>query len=397
MSRAAAIVGTGQVGYVGESQDQYVELAGEAAKRALDDAGLGMDDIDAVVVSHAPEAFIGIAHPERWLVDYVGGTDKPEMRIHTGGSTGGSAAQAGYYFVASEQYDNVLVVGAEKIKENEAPQKILNAIWDPVYERPFGLNAINMTAFQAQRYMDKYDVTRRDLAHAAVRNHRHGAMNPHAHVANDITVDDVLDAQYICYPYGLYEVCPSSTGGCAVVVSDEQTVEDRGLTPAWFTGVGASSGTYFMGDRMGTNHDTEHADMDTLEDCTLAAYDMAGIEDPVQEFDVAEVYAPFPGVDYSSLENLHLAERGRATEAQLDGRFEMDGEVPVNPSGGVQCANPISVTALVRVAEGALQVHGNAGERQVDGVNDAVVTGSGGSVQFWTTTTLSSDKPQVPQ
>jgi acetyl-CoA C-acetyltransferase len=394
MSRDAAIVGTGQVGYVGESQDTYVELAGEAAKRALDDAELAMDDIDAVVVPHAPEAFIGIAHPERWIVDYVGGTYKPEMRIHTGGSTGGSAAQAGYYFVASEEYENVLVVGAEKIKENEAPQKILNAIWDPIYERPFGMNAITMAAQQAQRYMDKYNVTREDLAHVSARNHTHGINNPHAHVANDITVADILDTPYIAYPYGLYETCPSSAGGCAVVVSDEETVEDRDLNPAWFTGVGAASGTYFMGDRMGTHHDTEHADCEALEDCTLAAYEMAGIEEPLQTFDVAEVYAPFPAADYSSLENLHLAERGRATEAQLDGRFEMDGEVPVNPSGGVQCANPISVTALARIAEGASQVHGTTGAHQVDDVNNAVITGSGGSVQFWTTTTLSADKPQ---
>lgn len=393
MSRDVAVTGTGQVGYVGESPDTYTDLAGEAAQRALEDADLPMDAIDAIVVPHAPEAFIGIGHPERLIVDYVGGTNKPEMRIHTGGSTGATAAQAAYYFVASGEYDNVLVVGAEKIKENDAPQKILNAIWDPVTEKPFGLNTLAMTAFQGVRYMEKYDATRADMAITAVRNHRHGANNPHAHVAADITLEDVLDAEYISYPWGLYEACPSSAGGCAMVVSDEETVAARDMDPAWFTGVSAAAGTYYMGDRMGTDPDTDHADQNALEDSAIAAYEMAGVDDPIEEFDVAEIYAPFTGSDVASLECLHLADRGKAPAAEREGRFAMDGDIPVNPSGGVQCANPISVTALVRVVEGALQVTGSAGAHQVDGVTDALITGSGGSVQFWTTTTLSADKP----
>jgi acetyl-CoA C-acetyltransferase len=393
MSRDVAVTGTGQVGYVGESPQTYTELANEAAQRAVEDSGIVMEEIDAVVLSQAPEAFMGLGHPERLAVDHVGATHKPEMRIHTGGSTGGSAAQAGYYFVASGEYDNVLVVGAEKIKENDAPQKILNAIWDPITEKPFGLNTLAMTAFQGVRYMHKYDVTQEDLALAAVRNHKHGRNNPHAHVAADIDVQDVLDAEYISYPWGLYDACPSSAGGCAAVISSEETVAERDLDPAWFTGVAAAAGTYFMGDRMGTDPDTDHADQTALEDCTREAYDQAGIEDPIEEFDVAEIYAPFTGSDHASLERLGLAEPGKAPQAEREGRFEMDGEIPVSPSGGVQCANPIAVTALVRVVEGAIQIRGTAGKHQVDDVTEALVTGSGGSVQFWTTTTLSADKP----
>lgn len=392
MTQDAAIVGVGQYGYTGGLDETYVELAETAAERALDDAGLEMDEIDAVVVSHAPEAFIGISHPERWVADNIGAAGKPAMRIHTGGATGGSAAQAGYYHVASGRFDNVLVVGAEKIKENNSPQTVLNAIWDPVTEKPFGLNAINMTSFQAVRYMDQYSATREDFARVVVRSRENGSRNPHAHVSDRVTVEDVLEAPMISWPLGLADSCPSSAGGCAVVVSNDVTVDEHGLNPAWFTGVGMRADSYFMGDKMGDSVDmggeSDHANYDYLAEAAKQAYDMAAITNPTEEFDVAELYAPFTPNEFMIVEAIGLCEQGQAVEANREGRFDLDGEVPVNPSGGTLCANPIAVTALARVAEAALQVRGTAGERQVSGVESAVATGPGGSHQFHSIVTL---------
>jgi acetyl-CoA C-acetyltransferase len=396
VSRNAAIVGVGQYGYTGSMEETYVELAETAARRALDDAGLDMDDVDAVVVSHAPEAFIGIAHPERWVADNIGAAGKPAMRIHTGGATGGSAAQAGYYHVAGGEFDTVLVVGAEKIKENHAPQTVLNAIWDPMTEKPFGLNAINMTSFQAVRYMDQYGATREDFARVAVRTRENGARNPHAHVSDQVTVEEVLEAPMVSWPLGLIDSCPSSAGGCAVVVSSEETVDDRRLNPAWFTGVGMRADTYFMGDKMGDSvdmgGDSDHANYDYLAEAAEQAYEMAGITDPLEEFDVAELYAPFTPNEFMISEAIGLCEKGKAAEARHEGRFDRDGEVPVNPSGGTLCSNPIAVTALARVAEAALQVRGTAGERQVPGVELAVATGPGGSHQFHSIVILNASR-----
>lgn len=397
MRQAAGIVGVGQYGYTGAMEETYVELAEIAAKRALDDAGLGMDSIDAVVVSHAPEAFIGIAHPERWLADHIGAAGKPVMRIHTGGATGGSAAQAGYYHVASGRFDNVLVVGAEKIKENSSPQTVLNAIWDPITEKPFGLNAINMTSFQAVRYMDQYGATREDFATVAVRSRQNGSRNPHAHVSDHVTVADVLDAPMVCWPLGLIDSCPSSAGGCAVVVSNDATIEERDLTPAWFSGVGMRADSYFMGDKMGNSvemgGESDHANYDYLAEAADQAYAMAGITQPSEDFDVAELYAPFTPNELMIAEALGLCEQGEAVAANRDGRFDLDGRIPVNPSGGTLCANPIAVTALARVAEAALQVRGQAGDRQVSGVDTAVATGPGGSHQFHSIVTLDATRP----
>lgn len=396
MTQEAGIVGVGQIGYTGELEMPYVEIAETAARRALNDAGLGMDDIDAVVVSHAPEAFMGIAHPERMVADYIGATNKPAMRIHTGGATGGSAAQAGFYHVASGRFDDVLVVGAEKIKENHSPQTVLNAIWDPVTEKPFGLNAINMTSFQAVRYMDQYGVTREDFARVAVRTRENGARNPHAHVSEQVSVEDVLKAPMISWPLGLVDSCPSSAGGCAVVVSSDDSVAEHGTNPAWFTGVGFGTDSYYMGDRMGDSvdmgpADSDHANYDYLAEAASRVYEQAGIDDPVGTFDVAELYAPFTPNEFMITEALGLAETGEAAAADREGRFNLDGEVPVNPSGGTLCANPIAVTALARVAEAALQVRGEAGDRQVRDVDHAVATGPGGSHQFHSVLTLASE------
>lgn len=397
MTMDAAIVGVGQVGYAGEVTETYRDLVNSAARKALTDAEMGMGDLDAVIVSHAPEAFIGVAHPERWGIDYTGGTNQPTMRIHTGGATGGSAAQAGYFHVASGRFDDVLVVGAEKIKENNSPQTVLNAIWDPITERPFGLNAINMTSFQAVRYMEKYGATREDFARVAVRSRANGARNPHAHVSDQVSIEDVLEAPTVCWPLGLVDCCPSSAGGCAVVISSEESIQERDQTPAWVTGVGLRADSYFMGDKMGNstgmNGASDHANYDYLTDAAEQAYEMAGISDPLAEFDVAELYAPFTSIEFPVVEALGFCEKGNAAEKSREGHFNTNGTVPVNPSGGVLCSNPIAVTALDRVAEAALQVRGRAGDRQVPDVNTAVATGPGGSHQFHSVMTFDGRQP----
>jgi acetyl-CoA C-acetyltransferase len=376
--------------------ETYIELANIAAERALEDSGLEMADVDAVVVSHAPEAFIGVAQPERWVAESIGAAGKPAMRLNTGGTTGGSTAQAAYYHIASGRFDNVLVVGAEKVKENDSPQSVLNEIWDPFTERPFGLNAINMTALQTVRYMDQNDATRSDFAKVAVRSRKHGSNNPHAHVSETVTEDDVLDSHTLCWPLGLMDCCPSSSGGCAVVVSSAETVENRGLNPAWISGVGFCADTYWIGDRMADSAELEpisdYGYYDFLADAAERTYEMADIDDPLETFDVAELYAPFTPNEFMIVEALGLCDRGAAVSTNREGQFDLDGRVPINPSGGTLCANPIAVTALVRIAEAAQQVRETAGDRQVEGVESAVATGIGGSKQFHSIVTLDATR-----
>lgn len=147
-----------------------------------------------------------------------------------------------------------------------------------------------------------------------------------------------------------------------------------------------------MGDKMDMPFN-DHADFDDLAIAAKKAYAMAGIDDPLHQIDVAEIYAPFANMEIAAVEALGFCPKGQGAPMGKDGAFDLNGELPVNPSGGVLCTNPISVTALARVAEAALQVMGKAGERQVKNVKRAMATGMGGSLQIHTVTVL-SDEPK---
>ena len=370
----------------------WPELARQAATRALDHAGLSINDIDAVVLGLAPSALVGVNAAERWVVGAVGAAGKPSMRINTGGATGGSAAQAGCYHVASGLTKTTLVVSADKVAEPKDAQQVLNSAFDPFYERAFGMNAINMCAFQGIRHMHKYGTTLRQFAAVAARSRTNGMRNPLAHLHKPITLDEALATRNICYPLKLADCCPRSSGACAIVIAADDVAKKVCTRPAWIRGYGARTNAFYMGDKMGPAVDTDHADFDDLALATRQAYTMAGITDPSREISVAEIYAPFTCCEVAAVEALGFCPKGQGGPEAEAGAWDMDGQIPVNPSGGTLCSNPISATALVRICESALQVMHAAGERQVPGAQVAVATGIGGSLQFHTTMVLGADQ-----
>jgi len=394
MTRAAvAVTGVGQTPYRTHHPERtYPELAQAAARDALDDAGLTPDDIDAVVFSMAPTEFMGVNDADRWALDAVGAAGKPFMRVHTGGATGGSAFQAAYLHVASGLYRNVLVVGADRIAETPDAQQILGLIWDPFYEQGFALNTLTMTALAAQRYMHRYNVTEEQFARVVVRARANAKGNPYAHLKGDVTVDEVMDSPRITWPFKRYDICPRSSGACAMVLTDKTGAAQASNKPAFVRGVGAVTHSVFMGDRMTYWSDTRFEDHDGFELAARECYRQAGLVDPAREIDVAEIYDPFSSFLYPQLESLGFCGRGEAAAVDADGGLEMDGGVvAANPSGGTLCTNPIGVTALVRVADAALQIMGKAGDNQIRGARNAVATGIGGSTQFFTCTLLGDD------
>jgi acetyl-CoA C-acetyltransferase len=275
--------------------------------------------------------------------------------------------------------------------ETPDAQNVLNQIFDPIYERQVAINAVNMCSFQALRHMKKYGTTEYQMALVSVRSRKNALRNPHAHIRKEITVEDVLNSRMICYPLKLYDCCPRSTGACAVVMASEKFIKkcDKKKV-AWIKGIASCTDSYFMGDRMDDSGTSDHADAEGLFLAAKRAYWMAGIKSPEREIDVAEIYAPFTSTELAAVEALGFCEKGESGICNEKGIFNMDGKIPVNPSGGVLTANPISVTALARVAEAALQVIGKTEERQIEGVRTAVATGEGGSLQFYTVTILSN-------
>ena len=378
------IIGIGQSDFKARRADaNYPELVREAVKLAMANANRELDDIEAVVYSLAPDALLGIGNAERLGVDAVGARNKRFMRINTGGSTGLSALAAAHSHILAGACDITLVAGADKIGECGDSQTIMNKLWDPAYERSLPLGTITMLAMSAVRYMHKYGMTEEDMARVVVKNREHAALNPRAHLRDLTTVEEVMSSRMISWPVKLFDCCPQSSGGCAMVLASEDYIKKNKLEAVWITGVAHSSESYFIGDRMGNGYTADHADAQALGEACHRAYKMAGITDPVKQIDAAELYAPFSNTEFHAIEAAGLAPIGKSPAMLREGYFRIGGQNPVNPSGGTLCSNAIAVTAMVRVAEAALQVWGRAGGHQVKGAKKAIGSGNGGDHQFF--------------
>ena len=380
------IIGIGQSAFKARRDDaSYPDLVREAVILALGDAGLELDDIEAIVYSLSPDAMVGIGNAERLGVDAVGARNKRFLRINTGGATGISSVAAAYYHIAAGACDVIMTAGADKVGECGDSQTVLNKIWDPTYERSLPLGTITMLAMSGIRYADKYGMSQEDMAAVVVKNRSHAARNPNAHLRKETTIDEVMASRMISWPIKLYDCCPQSSGGGAMVLASEKYIRDRKLDAVWITGVGHCTETYYLGDRMGRGFTADHADAYALGQAFQRSYTMAGITDPGREVHVAELYSPFSNTEFHAIESAGLAGLGQSVAGVREGRFSIGGDIPVNPSGGVLCTNAIAVTAMIRVAEVALQVRGTAGGHQVKGARVGIASGNGGDHQFFGT------------
>jgi acetyl-CoA C-acetyltransferase len=383
------IIGIGQSAFKARRDDaNYPELVREAVVLALGDAGRDLDDIEAVVYSLAPDALLGIGNAERLGVDAVGARNKRFMRINSGGSTGLSSVAVGHSHIAAGVCDIALVAGGDKVGESGDSQTILNKIWDPTYERQLPLTTITMLAMSAVRAMEKYGMTEEDMARVTVKNRANAARNPKAHLRKEASIEDVLTSRYLSWPIKLLDACPQSSGGAAMVLASERYIKENRLEAVWLTGVAHCSESYFIGDRMGHNFVADHADAHALRGSFARSYRMAGITDPVKQVHVAELYAPFSNTEFHAIEAAGLAPPGKSMAMLREGEFHLGSRTAVNPSGGTLCTNAIAVSAMVRVAEAALQVWGRAGEHQQPGTRVAVASGNGGDHQFFGTAVL---------
>ena len=224
------IIGIGQSAFRARRDDaSYPDLVREAVGLALTDARLELDDIEAVVYSLSPDAMVGIGNAERLGVDAVGARNKRFLRINTGGATGISSVAAAYYHIAAGACDVCMTAGADKVGECGDSQTVLNKIWDPTYERSLPLGTITMLAMSGIRYAHKYGMSQEDMAAVVVKNRQHAAKNPNAHLRKEVTIDEVMASRMISWPIKLFDCCPQSSGGGAMVLASEKYIKDRNL------------------------------------------------------------------------------------------------------------------------------------------------------------------------
>ncbi|MDP9460284.1 MAG: propanoyl-CoA acyltransferase [Actinomycetota bacterium] len=368
--RNVAVVGAGQTHHARRRKDvTQVGLAREAVTRALEDAELTMNDIDSVVVCTGPVLFAAVNQPEKWLVDAIGARLKPVVRVTSGGGTGLAGALAAVNQIRGGFSDRVLVVAYDKLSEG-ALQYSISTLYDPFWGREFAVGIMGFSAAYWRARMDTLGHTEEAAAMVAVKNHKNAMLNPYAHVRKEVTVEDVLNSRPLCWPIKLLDVPPISDGACAVVLAGEDAAKGS-ADPAWIRGM-----AYYC-----EGENVAHRTMIQSEPLTIAAqrvYREAGITNPRRQCDVVEVQEPYTCFELSYYEGLGLCAPGGAAELLSSGATEMDGDIPVNPSGGCMGANPIGATALIRLAEIAQQVRGRAGDHQIPDARVGLMQAGGG-------------------
>ncbi len=374
MGRNVAIVGTGQTHHRAINlEENMVDMVDIAANRALEDAGLTMKDIDAVVIGNM-EHFEGINNVDLWQTDGSGSYGKHGMKITTGGTTGTTVAMAGYYHVKSGLFDNVLAIGWEQQSAGDTTLSLLTGS-DPIWERVVFAGALGTFGMVAGWFMKEFNLSVEHAAKVAAKNRQHGLKNPYAHLKLNITPEDVLKSPVLAYPVRQLDMCPASDGAAAVIFASEENARKITDKPAWVVGCASAHDSTFFGDCPG------FLDLRTLRVASQRAYQKAGITDPAKEIDVFEVYEPSSWSELSVYEALGVCEPGKCGELIDSGKTYLGGDMPFNPSGGVLCTNAIGATAMLRVVETAIQIRGQGGERQVENAHTALATGFGG--QWW--------------
>lgn len=366
-----AIVGTGQTVHARRRLDvSQAGLAREAALEALADAGLSMDDIDSVVVASGPAMFGAVNQPEKWLVDALGARYKPVVRVTSGGGTGLAGALHAVNQIKGGTARRVLVVAYDKLSEG-ALQASISTLYDPFWGRDFAVGIMGFSAAYWLARIETLGHTEEAAAMVAVKNHKNAHLNPKAHVRKEITVEDVLASRPLCWPIKVLDVPPISDGACAVILAAEGDAETITDSPAWIRGM-----AYYCEADNGPHRSMLQSE--PLKTAAAQVYQTAGITNPRRQFDVAEVQEPYTCFELSYYEGLGLCEEGGAAELVASGATEMTGDIPVNPSGGCMGANPIGATALIRLAEAAMQVTGKAGAHQIPDAELALVQAGGG-------------------
>ncbi len=381
----AAVLGTGQTHYRAKRQD--VSMAGllrEAIDRAMVDANVGWDDIDAVVVGKAPDFFEGVMMPELSLADAIGAVGKPLLRVHTAGSVGGSTGVVAASLVQAGVHDRVLAVAWEKQSESNAMWALSIAV---PFNMPVGAGAGGYFAPHVRSYIRRSGAPSHIGSIVAAKDRRNAAKNPYAHLQQpDMTMEKVQASQMLWDPIRYDETCPSSDGACAIVIGNEKAAQavDR---PAWIhaTAMRTEPTTYAGRDQVNPQ---------AGRDCAAALWKQAGITNPLDEIDAAEIYVPFSWFEPMWLENLGFMPEGEGWQLTEAGETEIGGRLPINASGGVLSSNPIGASGMIRFAESAMQVMGRAGEHQVDGARKALGHAYGGGSQFFSMWVVGAQRPE---
>ncbi len=375
--RDVAVIGIGGTKF-GELWDlSFRDLGMQAGLSAVNDAKLAAEDIDALYVGNMSAGrFIEQEHVAALIADYSGlaRDNIPATRIEAAGASGGLAFREGYLAVASGMHDIVVVGGAEKMTDvgDVLATEIQSSAADQQWEVVFGATLASLFAMIARRHMHEFGTTREQIAQVAVKNHKHGALNPNAQFQREIDLSAVLKAPPVAEPLGVFDCAPLSDGAAAVVLCSMDRARSYTTKPIRILASTQASDTLALHSR------SSITSFQATKVAAERAFRLAKkTPDQVQ---LAEVHDNFTIAEILAIEDLGFFPKGQGGKATMDGETALGGKVAVNTSGGLKARGfPFGATGVAQIVELVEQLRGQADRRQVPEATLGLAQNTGGT------------------
>lgn len=373
--RDVAIIGIGITKF-GELWDtSFRDLFVNAGVRALEDAEMNGEEIDAMFVGNMSAGqFIQQEHVGSLIADHAGLVPVPCTRVEAACASGGLSLRQAFISVASGIHDVVVAGGIEKMTDILAGEctGALATAADQEWEVHVGSTFPGLYALMARRHMHKFGTTEEQMAQVAVKNHKNGTLNPHAQYQKKVTVESVLNSPTVTEPLNLFDCCPVSDGAAAVILAPAEKAKKYTDTPILISGSGQASGTLSLHNRKSLT------EIPAAVRATKTAYEMAGTEP--EDIDLAEVHDCFTIAEIMAIEDLGFCKKGEGGKMVEEGEIAPNGRVSVNTSGGLKAkGHPVGATGIAQAVEIVSQLRGEAGKRQADGAEIGLTHNVGGS------------------
>jgi acetyl-CoA C-acetyltransferase len=357
------VIGAGSTKY-GKLEDSLADITIQSSASAIESAGIEPKEIKAGYISNVFGVADKQVHLGPVVMSNLGIPERPSLSIESACGSGSVSFREAFANVAAGFYDAVLVTGVEKVTHTgtEWTTTYFSYCSDFFYEGQAGASFPGLFASMARAYLAEFGATEEDFAMVAVKNHDNGLLNPKAHLRKKITVDDVMRSPVVASPLKLYDCCPFSDGASSVILCNKKFAQEHGGDYIKVTGSGrGGSPAALQGrERITTIPSTKIA--------ADAAYKMAGITP--RDVDFAEVHDCFTIAEVVDSEDLGFFEKGQGYRAARENRTARDGDIPINPSGGLKSkGHPIGATGVGQVVEVYEQLTGKAGQRNLKNVS----------------------------
>ncbi len=339
---------------------------------------LTMEMIDGSIASYFSDHFTRQLMAGIMVQDYLGLVPKPSKRVEGGGATGGLCFQAGWESIASGRMEVCVAYGFETMSHVNTwkGNEFIALASDTNFDFPVGGFYSGYYAMMVQRHMYEFGTTVEQLAKVSIKNHGNALYNPYSQYPAKLTVEDVRAATMVATPLTLLDICTMSDGAATVIfATEEMAIKMGAVDPVLVTGIGSGTDTMRMSDRphgkvILLDHENE-ADYKDLKypgvhsfrggrAATKLAYKMAGITNPIEDLDFVELHDAYTSSEIQTYEDMGLCKYGDGGKFIEEGHSELDGKLPVNPSGGLlACGHPVGATGLMQAVFAFWQLQGS--------------------------------------